>query len=70
MRRRLFLGFLIVLGTFFPVSIVPEKGGGDYELASGGSSPQSQVIPNDDALGIDSIPAGDTEEEAEGTRNE
>jgi len=57
MSRRLFLGCLIALGILFPVSIVPERGGGGQELAGDGWSPPSREGPKDYAQRIDSIPA-------------
>ncbi len=57
MNRRLFMGFLIVAGILFPVSIVPERGGEGHELAGVGWSPPSREVSHENAQRNDSIPA-------------
>ena len=57
MIRRLFMGFMIALGILFPVSFVPEGGGGGQELAGDGWSPPSREVSHEYARRNDSIPA-------------
>ena len=64
MSRRLFLGFLILVGILFPISIVPSPGADDLEVAGVESYAPSErpslETPDNWHPGVDSVPINPT----------